>query len=102
MIRGFQVDLSRYKSIQEWDAQVGDIIIYHGWFTHWFGVISLVDKNNNTVGVVKAGLPILLVTLSGSKMDKSRRTLDIDDIRASSGGRFSIIKSVHNMMVWYV
>jgi hypothetical protein len=101
MIRGFQTDLAYYKPLQEWAPAVGDIIIQHGWFTHWFGVISQINTDG-TIDVIRAGLPVLLVTMSTAKMQKSKKILDTSDIKASSGGRFAAIKCAQNALIWYV
>jgi len=101
MIRGFQVDLAFYKTIQEWEPAVGDSIVHHGWFTHWFGVVSQINPDN-TIEVIKAGLPILLMTMNNSKMEKSKTLIDVADIKSSSGGKYAAVKSAQNSVVWYV
>jgi len=101
MIRGFQTDLAYYKSIQEWAPSVGDVIIHHGWFTHWFGVVSQINADN-TIDIIKSGLPLLLLTMNGSRMQKSKKTIDISDITSSSGGKYAAVKCVQNTMVWHV
>ena len=102
MIRGYQTDLTHYKSIQEWNPQIGDVVIHHGWITHWFGIVTLSDLAEGVVEVVKSGLPVLLTTMSGSKLKKAKKTLDVSDIRASKAGKYAIMKSVQNLLVWYV
>lgn len=101
-MRGYQIDLSHYRAIQEYNAQIGDVIIRHGWLTHWFGIVTAVYLNEGIIEVVKAGMPILLMTLSGSKLEKAKKKIDINDIKASKGGKYSAIKNIKNVMVWYV
>jgi len=101
MIRGFKLDLAHYKSIGEFEPQVGDFIIHHGWLTHWFGVIGQTNPDG-TIEVIRAGLPLLLFTLSSSKQDKSKLIIDLDDIKTSKGGKYAAIKCMQNLVIWYV
>ena len=101
MLRGFQTDLAYFKPIQEWEPAVGDSLIYHGWFFHWFGIISQVNPDN-TVEVIKSGLPLLLMTMNNSKMEKSKVNVDVADIQSASGGKYAAIKCVQNTLVWHV
>ena len=43
------MDLAHYDSIKKWKPQIGDFIVHHGWFTHYFGVISSVIREENKV-----------------------------------------------------
>jgi hypothetical protein len=101
MIKSFQVGLAQYMPIQEWEPEVGDIIIYHGWIVHWFGLINQIEPNG-IVSVVRAGIPILLLTMGQSKMSKSISKIDSDEIKLSTGGKYAVVKNVRNATVWYV
>lgn len=101
MIKNFQVDLAHYKPIQEWDAAIGDIIIYHGWISHWFGVVCQINQDG-TIEIAKAGMPLLLLTMNNSKVSKSKITLDLVDVKSSTGGKYAALKSIQNTMVWHV
>jgi hypothetical protein len=101
-MRSIQTDLAHYRSIQEWVPQVGDIVIHHGWITHWFGIVTLSDQAEGIVEVIKSGLPVFLVTMSGSKQKKSKITLDVSDVKAARSGKYAIIKTIQNLAVWHV
>ena len=101
MIKGFKTDLAYYKPLLEWTPAVGDILIYHGWFTHWFGVVNQLNSDN-TFDVIKAGLPILLMTMNNTTMKKSTINVDLADVVASSGGKYSAIKCSQNTMIWFI
>ena len=101
MMHGFQVDLALYKPIREWHPTVGDTLVHHGWLTHWFGVVSQINPDN-TIEVIRSGLPILLMTMSGTKMEKAKIVLDIADIKSSRGGKYAAVKSIQNSIVWHV
>jgi len=100
-MKNLQVDLAHYRGISEWKPEVGDFIVQHGWFTHWYGVVSRIDPNGS-VEIITAGLPMLLVLLSGRKMEKSKKIIDIADIHASRGGKYATVKSVKSTVIWYV
>jgi hypothetical protein len=99
--KGFQVDLAFYRSIQDWKAQVGDTLICHNFFTHWFGIVSQINQDN-TVVVTRAGLPSLLLTMNNNKQEKSKLTLDIADIINAKGGKYAAIKCIQNQTVWFI
>ena len=101
-MRGYQIDLSHYRSMQEYNAQIGDVLFYHGWLTHWFGIVSAVNNSDGIIEVIRAGMPLLLVTLGGSKLEKAKKKIDINDLKNSRGGKYSAIKNIKNVMVWYV
>jgi hypothetical protein len=99
--RSFQVDLAFYRSIQEYQPQVGDILIRHNLLTHWFGIISQLNQDN-TIVVTKAGLPSLLLTMNNNQQEKSKLILDMADIVNSKGGKYAAIKCIQNQPVWFV
>jgi hypothetical protein len=93
-------DLAHFKYLTEWSPQIGDIVIWHGWFTHWYGVVSSIT--NSTVGIIKSGLPILLLTMDQSDYDGNTMNVSISDIRRSTGGKYATIRSVGSNTVWYI
>lgn len=95
------VDLANYKSIAKWTPHIGDIIICHGLFTHWFGIVSQISKDQH-IHVIKAGLPILLFSMSPSKMEKSKKEIDIYDIKSSTSGKYAVMQTIGGACVWYV
>lgn len=99
MIRNhpIMVDLAQYDSIEKWKPTLGDVVIWHGWFTHYFGIVVDIDIKKNVVKLKKNGLPILLLT---SKSDIIN--VEIDDIMFSKAGKYSVIKTINNTMVWFI
>lgn len=96
------VDLCYYKSMQLWTPQVGDIITHHGWiFSSWFGVVNNINPNGSC-DIITGGLPVLMLTQGGQKREKNTRTVDVEDIKNAASGKYAIIKSEQNRLVWYV
>lgn len=101
MIQNFNVDLAFFKSLAEWKPAVGDIVVYHGWLFHWFGIVSQLNQDG-TVVIIKSGLPILLLTMNNKAMNKSKITVDTSDIKGSSGGKWTVLKGEKSAVVWHI
>ena len=91
--------LAHYRPIIDWKPMVGDIVTWHGWIQHWFGIISSVGPDK--VQVVKAGLPKLLVTMNSIEVARSIISIDIDNIRASRGA-YAALRPESGKTIWYV
>lgn len=96
------VDLAHHVAISQWTPQIGDIIIWHGWFTHYFGVVSNVLREENTVEVIKRGLPILLFTMTAEEYKKNTTKIDIGTIKGSTGGKYAAIRAIRGNLTWYI
>jgi hypothetical protein len=94
------VDLAQYDSIIKWKPKIGDVIVHHGWLTHWFGVVNAI--NNKSVTVVKAGMPILLFSMGESEMTKNKLNIDVMSITISKGGKYAVQQTVNGVSIWYV
>lgn len=94
-------DLAHYGPIAEWSPRVGDNIVWHGWLTHWFGVVNGIEPDG-TISIIRAGLPILLVTMTQPKMDKNTIKIHMSVIKQSVGGKYCVIQSHGNNLVWLV
>lgn len=95
MQANFNVTLAEYKPISAYKPRVGDFLIWHGWFTHFYGVINGID--NDRIRIVRAGMPILLFSMDPDDMDKNLETLSVNKIRRSRGAY-----AVHQNGIWYV
>lgn len=96
------MDLAHYDSLKNWKPQVGDFIVWHGWFQHYFGVISSMAKEDNSVEVIKKGLPLLLFEMPAEQHDKNKTKINIGDIKGSTGGKYAAIRAHGNNIVWYI
>lgn len=90
------ISLAEYRSIKKYVPKTGDLIIWHGWFSHFYGIIN--GHDDKSVRVVKAGLPFLLFTMSQDQMDESHEIIPLSKIKGSKGGEYA----VHSGGIWYV
>lgn len=96
------MDLAHYDSIKKWKPQVGDFIVWHGWFQHYFGVISDILKEDESVEIIKKGLPILLFDMPPEDHNKNKIKIGIGEIKGSRGGRYAAIRAQGNNIIWYI
>lgn len=96
------MDLAHYDDIRKWDPQVGDFIVYHGWFQHYFGVVSSVIVDEQSVEIIKKGLPILLFNMIPEEHNKSKTKISIGSIKGSRGGQYAAIRAQGSNIIWYV
>ena len=90
------ISLAQYKPISKYVPQIGDFVVWHGWFTHHYGVINSVNDNSN-VTIIHAGMPRLLFTMDPDDMAKNTKKVKISVIRGSKGP-YAILQNG----VWYV
>lgn len=95
-VAGVDVPLARFGNIAAWDPQVSDFIIWHGWFSRWYGVVSLVLGDN--VLIVKENLPCLLFSMPQSEYEKNSIQVPISKIKGSQGGEFHVLQKD----IWYI
>lgn len=96
--------LAQYKAIAAWKPQLGDIVFQHGLFTHWFGIVSGIDKADGygKLTITKAGLPILLVSMHDAEAEKNKIEIPIADVLTSKSGKFAALQQTGNTLIWYV
>jgi len=88
--------LARFAPFTRWQPRVGDFIIWHGWFTRWYGLINVMD--HDMLYIVKENLPCLLFTLSESEYAAHTVKVPIGKILRSRGGEYHILQGD----VWYI
>jgi hypothetical protein len=96
------MDLAHYDDIRKWDPQIGDFIVWHGWFQHYFGVISSISREDQSVIIIKRGLPIMLFDMVSEEHEKNKIKVSIGSIKGSRGGKYATIRAQGNNVVWYV
>lgn len=103
MTQNITTELAHFKYLDEWSPQVGDIVVYHGWvLNHWYGVISAINQDAHTINVIHKGLPVLMLTLDPGEYNDNSSTVAIANIRRSTGGKYAIIRSISNNVVWFI
>ena len=99
-MKNVAVQLAQYKGLQNWQPQLGDMIIHHGWLTHWFGFVNAID--GGVLSVVQAGLPLLLLTMDELNIQKNTKKVSISSIRNSRAGKYAVLQNIANTQVWYI
>lgn len=97
-------NLAQYKPIATWRPQLGDVVFQHGLLTHWFGIVSGVDRTKGfgEVTITRAGMPLLLVTMSDVEAESNKVVFPISKVLTSRGGKYAVLQSIGNTLVWYV
>lgn len=100
------VNLAQSNSITKWKPTLGDFVVWHGWFTHWFGVVSSINNDPQrpgTVTITKAGIPVLLFAMDELEQSKSKISVSISSITRSRGGKYAVMQALPNSAnIWYV
>ena len=99
-MKNVALNLAQYSGLSTWKPQLGDVVIQHGWFTHWFGVVNGID--GNSLSIIKAGLPVLLFTMDESTIVGSTTNLNVSSIKTSRPGKYAIIQHDGASQVWYI
>jgi len=105
MERQVSTELVRYLDIRNYNPEVGDIIIEHGWFkrTRWFGVVNYITENG-VLQVICEGSMRLLVTTTPDAVESKTKLIRPSDIVNSWPGKYSIMQSdpKTNTPIWYI
>lgn len=96
------VNLAQSLPIAKWKPTLGDFVVWHGWLTHWFGVVSSINAEG-TVTITKAGLPLLLLSMDELEQTKHSTVVAVSAINRSRGGKYAILQALPGATnVWYV
>ena len=87
---GLNVPLAKFRSIVGWTPQVSDFIIWHGFFSRWYGVVSAIVQDE--VIVIKENLPCLLFSLPQSEYNKNSIHVPIHKIINSKAGEYHVLQ----------
>ena len=99
-MKNVALQLAHFKKLSDWEPQLYDVVIYHGWFTHWFGIVNGID--GGVVTVIQAGLPILLLTMDELDIPKNTKRIGVSSIRGSRAGRYAVLQHNGPNVVWFV
>lgn len=95
MQTNLNITLAEYKSIISYQPKIGDFVIWHGWFSHYYGIINGI--NDNQIRIVKAGMPLLLLSMDPDDINKNLIVVSVNKIRGSRGSY-----AVNQNGIWYV
>lgn len=93
--RQLQLSLAEYRPISSYRPRVGDFVIWHGWFTHYYGIVNGIDEGR--IRIIKAGLPMLLFSMDQEDMDRNAITTSINKIKSSRSSY-----AIQQAGIWYV
>ena len=96
--------LANFTSLEQYSPQYGDLVIWAGFFSVWFGfVINLNDKQNE-INVIFGGLPLFLLTMSETEQARSIYKIHLSKIKTASKGTWAILRHdlKHNAVIWYI
>ena len=94
-------EILRHAPLGLWRPQIGDVVIQHGWLSHWFGTVNSVQGEQFTV--IKSGLPLLLTQLDEIDQVKATEELTVARmLRSNRGGKYAAIQAVGGAVTWYV
>lgn len=84
------IGIAQFDNLAKWKPQVGDFIIYNGWFKHWFGMV--IETLPGEVKIVYNVLPLNVFLMGPNAQEKNAKKFDLVDITNSKGGKFTVIQ----------
>ncbi len=97
------VDVATFGNIDNWKPMIGDAILYNGWFRHWCGFvvdIDATDKSDIKIKIMRRTLPMLLFTMSSKERAKNTISISYDEIISSQSGKWAVIQTQRNNIIW--
>lgn len=97
--------LARYIDIEYYGPQVGDFLVWSGWFRTWYGVVASVDAEEGVVHVIFSGLPLLLFIMPPNEQARETRKIKISDITNMRWrGAWAAMQhdAKHNTPIWFI
>ena len=98
--RAVSVELTNIRPLNIWKPIHGDLLISSKMFATWFGLVVDVDNTNETIDIIYAGSPQVLLSMSPLERTKRRKQLDIRQIKESS--HFTVSQNYGGKSIWYV
>jgi len=90
------VELARFGNFSAYKPKVGDVIIWHGWFNHWFGIVTGMEKTDLVVLVEK--LPKLLILMPEEERLVKTKRVPLMKLRKSIAGEYAVLQDG----VWFI
>ena len=97
--RNIDVNLAQAKSLTEWKPQIGDFVFFNGFFSKWIGVINNIGPK---ISIIEGGNPFLLLNYNQKEMIKHTMVIDINDLRNGTRGKYAVMRSEMNTLIWYI
>ena len=96
--------LARYMPKANYVPDVGDFVIWSGWFKTWYGVVSETSADGKMVSIVFEGLPSLLFTSTEPEQLARTHQIPLSQIINSMSGTWALQKhdTQHNATIWFI
>lgn len=96
--------LAQYRSIADYIPSHGDYIVWSGWFTTWHGLLADYDRDTDTISIIFAGVPFVLLTLNEAEQEKDTKKIKLNNIKLSSHGKWAIMQldTSRSTNVWFI
>jgi hypothetical protein len=104
MDKHLTIQYAQFLPLKDWRPLIGDLVIWHGWFTHWFGFISSIDQNG-MLSIIKAGLPALLMQMNQGEYAKNTIKVNMFKMLGSRNGEYAALQCPGGhpeKTVWYI
>lgn len=90
--------------LAQYTPDIGDFIIWSGWFTTWYGVIAAIGSTGRKLHVIFESLPMILFTLTDEEQQQASKEITVDTIIGARAGSMAVMKhdAQHNTTIWYV
>jgi len=97
------ISLAQYGNLNDYTPEVGDFVVWSGWWTHWLGVVSHFNPATDELSIIFATVPFNLFTMPESERAKETRKIKLSDIKNAFKGAWAIQQyGKTNSPVWYV
>lgn len=95
--------LAQFVTIANYSPQIGDFVIWIGWFKTWYGMVTNINDLADSVTVFFESTPLLLLTSRPEEQLRRTYTVKINDIRKSSH-KVSVSRHAHesNATIWFI
>jgi hypothetical protein len=85
-----EIGIAQFADLSLWKPQLGDFVIYNGWFRHWFGLV--VATQPGELDILHSVLPINVFTMGPNEAKQHTRKIDVSEVHRSRGGKYAVIQ----------
>lgn len=95
--------LANFSSLSKYKPAVGDFVIWTGWFSVWFGLVSEIGPRG-ALSVVFSKVPSMLFSMTEAEQLRASKIINLADITSAWSGTFAVqqFNQVHRATIWYI
>lgn len=95
--------LAQFKPRLEYEPAYGDYVIWSRWFSTWHGFVVGINKETDTLSIIWAGIPFLLLTMDEAEQAKETKSHGLNRIRHASNGQYAIQQTAKGgSQIWFI